>query len=71
MITLEGLTSQQVRIADLLWACDTEQDIQRLMSAMPTQYKQDAETVYQLLIAAELDRVEEITDAVADYCAGL
>ena len=70
-ITLEGLTKQQYQIADLLWSCDSQEAVDQLKSSLPTEYKRDAETVHQLMIAAVFDSYEEITEdvkAVIDRC---
>ena len=65
-ITLTGLTRQQHQIADMIWNCDSQEDVQRLMRAMPEAYKQDAETIYQLMIAAVMDQHTDITEDVKE-----
>ena len=70
-ITLQGLTKQQYQIADLLWGCDTQDQVAQLISSMPQAYRQDAETIYELMIAAVMDQHEEITEdvqAIIDRC---
>ena len=70
-ITLEGLTKQQYQIADMIWSCDSQEDVERLIRNMPAQYKRDAVTVHTLMIAAVFDQHEEITDdvkAAIDRC---
>ena len=59
MITLEGLTAQQVQIAEMLWKCNSLEDVDRLVRNMPPAYRQDAVLVKELLIAAGLDDVQE------------
>ena len=71
MITLEGLTKEDCAICDLLWQCDTEFEVENLIQMMPPAMGDRAIVLRELLIAAELDQVEEVCDAVADYCAGL
>ena len=63
-IQLHGLTKQQYQIADMIWNCDTQEDVQRLMRAMPQAYKQDAVVIHQLLIAAVMDQHMDITEDV-------
>ncbi len=63
-ITLEGLTRQQYQIADMLWSCESQEDVQRLLGALPTEYRQDAQTIHQLMIAAVMDQHTEITENV-------
>jgi hypothetical protein len=59
MITLEGLSQQQVQIAEMLWKCRSLEDVDRLVRNMPPAYRQDAVLVKELLIAAGLDDVQE------------
>jgi len=59
MITLEGLSQQQVQIAEMLWKCNSLEDVDRLVRNMPPAYRQDAVVVKELLIAAGLDEVQE------------
>lgn len=59
MITLEGLTHQQVQIADMLWKCHSLEEVDRLVRNMPDSYRQDAVVIKEMLIAAGLDEVQE------------
>jgi len=59
MITLEGLSQQQMQIAEMLWKCNSLEDVDRLVRNMPPTYRQDAVVVKELLIAAGLDEVQE------------
>lgn len=59
MITLEGLSQQQIQIAEMLWKCNSLEDVDRLVRNMPPSYRQDAVLVKELLIAAGLDDVQE------------
>ena len=59
MITLEGLSQQQMQIAEMLWKCRSLEDVDRLVRNMPPSYRQDAVLVKELLIAAGLDDVQE------------
>ena len=59
MITLEGLTQQQVQIAEMLWKCNSLEDVDRLVRNMPDSYRQDAVVLKELMVAASLDSYEE------------
>lgn len=65
-ITLEGLSQQQYQIADMIWNCDSQEDVARLIRNLPRSYRRDAETVHELMIAAVFDQCEDITDDVKD-----
>ena len=70
-ITLEGLTRQQYQIADMIWSCESQEDVDRLIRNLPQAYKQDAVTVHALMIAAVMDQHMEITadvQAIIDHC---
>ena len=70
-ITLEGLTPQQYQIADMIWSCQSQEDVDRLIRCLPPAYKQDAVTVHTLMIAAVMDQHEDITDDVKDLISSL
>ena len=59
MITLEGLSQQQVQIAEMLWKCRSLEDVDRLVRNMPESYRQDAVILKELMVAASLDSYEE------------
>ena len=70
MITIEGLTELQRDIADRLWALDTTAEITDYISTLPRSLKREAWVVQQMIIAAELDQIMEITDEVEHYLRG-
>jgi hypothetical protein len=70
-IQLEGLTKQQYQIADMIWSCESQEDVDRLKRNLPAAYRQDAETIHQLMIAAVMDQYMDVDDyakAIIDRC---
>ena len=67
MIRLEGLSKKDVEICNLLWNCDSLEDVDRMVRAMPSAYKDRAQVLRELMIAAELDNLEDVNDDVAAY----
>lgn len=63
-ITLQGLTHQQHQLAELLWNCDSQEDVEQLKQSLPVTYRKDAETIHQLMIAAVFDDYTDITEDV-------
>ena len=63
-IELQGLTQQQYQLAELLWNCNSQQDVEQLKRSLPDSHKRDAETIHQLMIAAVFDDYDDITDDV-------
>ena len=64
MIKLEGLSKQDVQICKLLWNCDTVEAVDAMVKAMPPAYKNRAVTMRELMIAAQLDTVEDIDERI-------
>ena len=60
MIQLEGLSKKDVQICKLLWNCDTMEAVDAMVSAMPPAYKKRAVVMRELMIAAELDNLEDV-----------
>ena len=70
-IELTGLTKQQYQIADLLWNCESQQDVEQLKQNLPKAYRRDAETIHQLMIAAVMDQYETVTEDVRELILSL
>jgi len=67
MIKLEGLSKQDVQICKLLWNCDTMEAVDAMVKAMPPAYKQRAVVMRELMIAAELDNLEDVHEDLTQY----
>jgi hypothetical protein len=67
MIHLEGLSKKDIEICNLLWNCDSIEDVDRMVKAMPPAYKTRAEVMRQLLTAAQLDTVEDVHEDITAY----
>ena len=65
MITIEGLSAQDIQICNLLWNCDSVEAVDRMITAMPQAYKQRAQSLRELMTAAALDNVKDIDDDTA------
>jgi hypothetical protein len=64
MIKLEGLSKQDVQICSLLWNCDSLEAVERMVNAMPPAYKKRAQSMRELMIAAQLDMVEDVHEDI-------
>lgn len=59
---LEGLTEQQVRICDALWACDTNEEVTAYVRSLPRRLQQEAAVLVDMMILEAIDeQVEEMT----------
>jgi len=70
-IELQGLSKQQYQIADMIWSCESQEDVDRLIRNLPQAYKQDAVVIHQLMIAAVMDQHMEITEDVKAVIASI
>ena len=60
MIKLQGLSKQDVAICNLLWNCQSVEAVEAMVKAMPPEYKKRAVVMRELIVAAELDTVEDV-----------
>jgi hypothetical protein len=67
MIKLQGLSKQDVQICNLLWNCDSIEAVDAMVAAMPPAYKKRAQSMRELMTAAQLDTVEDIDENITAY----
>ena len=67
MIKLEGLSEKDVQICKLLWNCDTIEAVDAMVAAMPPAYKKRAQSMRELMTAAQLDQVETVHENITQY----
>jgi hypothetical protein len=60
MITIEGLSQKDIEICNLLWNCGSVEQVDAMVAAMPSAYKQRAQSLRELMTAAALDMVKDI-----------
>jgi hypothetical protein len=64
MITIDGLTKEQVRMLDEMWALDTMEEMSEWMENVPEHKRQMVELLQEMLILASIDDdLEELSDA--------
>lgn len=63
-ITLAGLNRQQQQLADLIWACDSKDQVNTLIKSLPNKaLKAQAESIVELMMMATL---EQLYDGIKD-----
>jgi hypothetical protein len=67
MIRLQGLSKQDVAICNLLWNCESVEAVEAMVAAMPPEYKKRAVVMRELIVAAELDTVEDVYEDTTQY----
>jgi len=64
VINIQGLSKKDVQICKLLWNCDSMEAVDAMVNAMPQAYKQRAQVMRELMIAAELDNLEDVHEDI-------
>jgi hypothetical protein len=67
VINIQGLSKKDVQICKLLWNCDTMEAVDAMVKAMPPAYKKRAVVMRELMIAAELDNLEDVHEDLTQY----
>ena len=62
--TIEGLNERQRHLADIIWACDTQADVQKFIKTLPTYALRDeANSIVELM---KMAAVEQCYDGIAE-----
>ena len=55
--TLEGLTPRQMVLADIIWACEDKPEVDRFITALPTQaFRNEAKSIVDLMKMAAVEQ---------------
>ena len=58
MIKIEGLTPLQVQLADLIWNCQSQDEVELLIRNLPTEeYRRTATVMMEMIVVAAIDEV--------------
>jgi hypothetical protein len=71
MITIRGFTPTQRDLADQLWSMDTEQQARAFVASLPEDLQREAWVVISMIMAHELDTVDQVTEEVQAYLRSL
>jgi hypothetical protein len=65
--TLEHLTPRQMALADIIWACENQVNVDRFIQALPTRgLRTEARTIVDLMVMAV---VEQCYDGITPMAA--
>jgi hypothetical protein len=55
--TLEGLTPRQMMLADMIWACENQDNVNRFIKGLPTRaLRNEAKTIVDLMVMAVVEQ---------------
>ena len=67
--TLEGLTPRQMILADMIWACNGQDDVNQFIKGLPTkELRNEAKSIVDLMVMAVVEQCydginQEFTEA--------
>ena len=65
--TIEGLNSQQKVLADIIWACDSQEQVQTFIQALPTRaLRNEAQSIMKLMVMAVVEQCYDGIDPDLD-----
>lgn len=63
---IRGLTNRQVELCDMLWACDTQEDVAELMEMLYEPERSQAETLMQIMLMEEVEEELSLMERYPD-----
>lgn len=74
-ISIPGLSPRQCQLADIIWALQTQDEVDAFIDTLPPSMARDARTIVELICLAYLDQVDsgpgEEAQAVIDRVRSL
>lgn len=58
-LSIDGMSSRQIKLLDELWACDTVEEMQRFLESKNAEELQEIATLREMLVLAHID--EEVS----------
>ena len=62
-IEIEGLTTKQMALADIMWAIDSKAGVESFISTLPKTDQRDCRTIIELMQLAFMDEVHSVDEA--------
>lgn len=66
MIEIQGFTKKQRMLADIIWALDTQDQVQAFIRSLPDADKKMAQVVCEMMILAFMDDVDTVDERTID-----
>jgi hypothetical protein len=71
MIKITGFTQIQKELADQLWRMDSEAQARQFVDSLPKDLRREAWVVISMIIAQQLDGVDQVSPELTRYLQGL
>ena len=64
-IEIQGLTSKQMALADIMWAIESQEGVESFISTLPKADQRDCRTIIELMQLAFADEIDSVDEASA------
>ena len=65
MIEIQGFTRKQRLLADIIWALDTQDQVQNFIRSLPPKDREQAEVITEMIILAFIDQCDTVDPEVS------
>jgi hypothetical protein len=65
MIEIQGFTRKQRLLADIIWALDTQDQVQTFIRSLPPSDRKQAEVITEMIILAFIDQCDTVDPEVS------
>ena len=62
-IEIQGLTTKQMALADIMWAISSREGVESFISTLPKSDQRDCRTIIELMQLAFMDEVDSVDEA--------
>ena len=66
MIEIVGFNKKQRMLADIIWALDTQDQVQTFIRSLPKKDREQAQVVCEMMILAFMDEVDTVDERPID-----
>jgi hypothetical protein len=66
MIEIVGFNKKQRMLADIIWALDTQDQVQTFIRSLPKKDREQAQVVCEMMILAFMDEVDTVDERTID-----
>lgn len=63
MIEIQGLSKKQRMLADIIWALDSQQQVETFIASLPPKDRKEAQTVTEMMVLAFFDQCDDVAEA--------
>ena len=65
MIEIQGFTRKQRLLADIIWALDTQDQVQNFIRSLPPKDRKQAQVITEMIILAFIDQCDTVDPEVS------